>query len=96
MQREQRSNQHAGAREQYERGGDLGDGKGTLAVAGTTGDADVAARQIHWFIAGGGGPGTRGGTARSAASQITAWVEAHFSEKTIGGVTVYDLTSPTS
>ncbi len=26
------------------------------------------------------------------ASQITSWVESHFTSETIGGVTVYDLT----
>jgi hypothetical protein len=28
------------------------------------------------------------------ASRITQWVEAHYTSTTIGGVTVYDLTSP--
>ncbi len=27
------------------------------------------------------------------ASQITSWVESHFTSETVGGVTVYDLTS---
>ena len=34
----------------------------------------------------------RGG-ASSDASAITSWVEAHFTAKTVGGTTVYDLTS---
>lgn len=33
---------------------------------------------------GGSGPG----------AQITAWVRSHFTAKTVGGDTVYDLTSP--
>ena len=42
---------------------------------------------IHYFIAGGmggGGQGTNG--------SIAAWVAQHFQSKTVGGVTVYDLT----
>jgi 4-amino-4-deoxy-L-arabinose transferase-like glycosyltransferase len=37
-----------------------------------------------------GGPG--GGTGGS--SPITSWVEAHFKSQTVGGTTVYDLSSP--
>jgi hypothetical protein len=37
-----------------------------------------------------GGPG--GGS--SDASRITSWVEAHFTSETVGGTTVYDLSSP--
>jgi 4-amino-4-deoxy-L-arabinose transferase-like glycosyltransferase len=57
--------------------------------------------KIHYFIAGGGGAGglgpqgAGGGNATSStSSQITSWVESHFSSKTLGGVTVYDLTKP--
>ena len=39
------------------------------------------------------GTATRGGGA-SDASQITSWVEAHFTAKTVGGTTVFDLTAP--
>jgi len=45
----------------------------------------------------GRGSAAAGATARgggSDASQITAWVEAHFTAKTVGGTTVYDLTVP--
>ena len=51
----------------------------------------VASGEIHYFIAGGqgGGPGGGAGT----ASEITAWVEANFAATTIGGTTVYDLTT---
>jgi 4-amino-4-deoxy-L-arabinose transferase-like glycosyltransferase len=42
---------------------------------------------------GGGGFGGAGGRATDA-SQIAAWVEAHFTPKTVGGMTVYDLTAP--
>jgi len=30
------------------------------------------------------------------SSQITSWVEQNFTPRTVGGETVYDLTSPTS
>jgi 4-amino-4-deoxy-L-arabinose transferase-like glycosyltransferase len=48
--------------------------------------------QIAYFIAS-GGEGGPGGGSNSAASQITAWVEANYSATTIGGTTVYDLRS---
>ena len=57
--------------------------------------------KIHYFIAGGGGaggPGLQGAGAGNAtsstSSQITSWVESHFSSKAVGGVTLYDLTKP--
>jgi 4-amino-4-deoxy-L-arabinose transferase-like glycosyltransferase len=64
--------------------------------------AYVAAGKIHYFIGGsglgtqpggfpGGGPAAGGGGASSA---ITAWVEATYTATSIGGTTVYDLTSP--
>jgi 4-amino-4-deoxy-L-arabinose transferase-like glycosyltransferase len=71
----------------------------------------VRAHQIHYFIggrgfgaAGGGGLGRFGGTqaqggnnsSGSSSSQITSWVEQNFTSTTVGGETVYDLTSPTS
>ena len=39
-------------------------------------ERDVAAKKVHYFISGGGGPGT-GGTG-TTATQITQWVESHF------------------
>ncbi len=86
----------------------LATGEAVMSIGGFNGtdpaptlaqfEAYVAAHQIHWFVAGGGGPGAvgGGGGGSSESSQITAWVEAHFTEKTVGGVTVYDLTSPSS
>ncbi len=48
---------------------------------------------IHYFIAsGGGGAGGPGGTTNSE-SAITSWVKAHFTAETVGGETIYDLTS---
>jgi 4-amino-4-deoxy-L-arabinose transferase-like glycosyltransferase len=50
----------------------------------------VSAREIHYFVSSGaGGPGGSSGS----GSQITAWVKAHFTAKTVGGMTVYDLTT---
>ena len=58
----------------------------------------VANHQVHWFIGGGngfgGGGGSHGGS--SVTSEITSWVSSHFTAQTVDGVTVYDLTAPTS
>jgi 4-amino-4-deoxy-L-arabinose transferase-like glycosyltransferase len=53
----------------------------------------VSEGKIHYFIAGGGGFGGPVGRSGDDASQITSWVESHFTAETVGGVTVYDLTS---
>jgi 4-amino-4-deoxy-L-arabinose transferase-like glycosyltransferase len=50
----------------------------------------VAEHDIHYFI--GANSHSFGGGSGDAA-QITAWVKAHFRAQTIGGETVYDLTS---
>ncbi|WFR68464.1 hypothetical protein P9139_10055 [Curtobacterium flaccumfaciens] len=50
----------------------------------------VADGRIHYFIAGSIGQ-SNGGS--DAASKISEWVESNFAATTIGGVTVYDLTS---
>ena len=53
--------------------------------------------KIHYFIAGGrGGGGGTGSSTATAASQITSWVESHFTAQTVSGQTIYDLTQPTS
>ncbi len=54
---------------------------------------------IHYFISSGGGPGGgafggSGGTT-TTSSQITSWVENHSTARTVDGVTIYDLASPT-
>ena len=55
----------------------------------------VAAGDIHYWIASGGGNG--GGPGRGdSTSAITNWVSAHYSATTIGGQTVYDLTAARS
>ena len=55
----------------------------------------VSEGKIHYFIAGGGAGfgGGAGGGSSDDASQITSWVESHFTAETLGGVTVYNLTS---
>jgi hypothetical protein len=54
----------------------------------------VQAGKIHYFIAGGGGGagGATGSSTGSTATQITNWVESHFTAKTVSGQTIYDLT----
>ena len=69
----------------------------------------VAAHEVHYFAAGGAGGGGGGGGggfagfagggagrggAGSDSGQITSWVESHFTAKTVGGETVYDLSAP--
>ena len=49
--------------------------------------------KIHYFIGGGSGPASAG-TSSSTASQISAWVQQNFTATTVGGITVYDLTTP--
>ena len=51
----------------------------------------VKAGRIHYFIAQGrfGGP-----AASQQSSAITNWVEQNFTTKSVGGTTVFDLTSP--
>jgi 4-amino-4-deoxy-L-arabinose transferase-like glycosyltransferase len=51
----------------------------------------VAEGKIHYFIAGGGRGGQMGGSGES--SQIAEWVADHYTAQTVGGVTVYDLSS---
>jgi hypothetical protein len=79
----------------------LATGEPVMAIGGFNGtdpaptlaqfQQDVAARKIHYFIAGGQ---SFGGAAGSGS--IATWVAAHFKAQTVGGMTVYDLTSPTS
>jgi hypothetical protein len=60
----------------------------------------VSEGRIHYYISGGGGfggggfGGGFGSSGTSDASQIATWVEAHYTATSVGGVTVYDLTTP--
>jgi 4-amino-4-deoxy-L-arabinose transferase-like glycosyltransferase len=88
----------------------LGSGEPVMAIGGFNGtdpaptlaqfEKYVSEGKIHYYIAGSGGGfgGGFGGGAGGAghASQITSWVESHFTAQTIGGVTVYDLTTGAS
>ncbi len=56
----------------------------------------VATAKIHYFIAGGGGGGFGRGGVNDVSSQITTWVENHFTALTVDGTTVYDLTASVS
>jgi 4-amino-4-deoxy-L-arabinose transferase-like glycosyltransferase len=66
-------------------------------------EAYVIAHKIHYFISGGGldGGGFRGGgfgggpTQSSTTSEISQWVADNFTAQTVGGVTIYDLTTST-
>ncbi|HEY7051591.1 MAG TPA: glycosyltransferase family 39 protein [Mycobacterium sp.] len=81
---------------------ELETGASIMAIGGFTGSdgsptleqfrAYVADHQIDYFIAGdrGGPPRGRAG----AASEITTWVQQHFTAMDVGGTTVYDLRTP--
>jgi hypothetical protein len=85
----------------------LASGEPVMAIGGFNGtdpaptlahfQALVAEGRIHWFIAGsqGGQGGAGGGPGGSGTSgEIATWVESTFTSTTVGGVTLYDLTSP--
>jgi hypothetical protein len=81
---------------------ELASGEPVMAIGGFNGQGgnislatfehDVADGEVHYFVASGSTGGGPGGNATSDAA-ITSWVEAHFPHTTIGGQTVYDLTS---
>ncbi|MFD0275430.1 glycosyltransferase family 39 protein [Kitasatospora sp. NPDC127111] len=54
--------------------------------------------RIHWFIGGGArgaagaGADAAGGAQRTQTAQIEEWVASHYTAKTVGGSTFYDLT----
>jgi len=84
---------------------ELATGKAVMALGGFTGSDDaitlarfkelVAAGKIHYFIAGGGGGGFGGGgfAGGGGVSEIASWVSSTFTAETVGGTTVYDLSS---
>ncbi|NMN99225.1 ArnT family glycosyltransferase [Antrihabitans stalactiti] len=81
---------------------ELSTGASIMAIGGFTGSDNsptleqfktyVADGEISYFYGGGrgGGPGGDSGS----GAEITAWVEANFTAKTVGGTTVYDLSQP--
>jgi 4-amino-4-deoxy-L-arabinose transferase-like glycosyltransferase len=52
----------------------------------------VADGKIHYFISDGGRGGLGTGSGTDVATQITSWVEAHFTAQTVDGTTIYNLT----
>jgi len=53
----------------------------------------VAAHEVHYFI---GANGHTFGGGSGDATQITSWVESHFTKQMVGGVTVYNLSRTAS
>jgi hypothetical protein len=51
-------------------------------------EQDVAEGKIHYFLT--GGTGGRSGSSTAIAS----WVANNFTQASVGGVTLYDLTAP--
>lgn len=88
----------------YMAGGGLGGPGGFGGFGGAGGGlADRGAGGAGGSLAGGGaggfgGVGGAGGRGRGStdAAQISAWVQAHFKAKTVGGMTVYNLITPTA
>ncbi len=56
-------------------------------------EADVKAGKIHYFIPASGLGGRTSSGGSDVASQIEQWVESNYTASTIGGTTVYDLSS---
>ncbi len=85
----------------------LASGRAIMAIGGFNGSdpaptlaqfqSYVRHHRIHYFLGGGGG-GRLGGPGGSSgtSSAISTWVSSHFTATTMGGVTVYDLSSPTT
>jgi 4-amino-4-deoxy-L-arabinose transferase-like glycosyltransferase len=84
----------------------LATGKPVMAIGGFNGTDPTPSlprfqqyvhdHAIHYFIAGGRGFGRGMAGGSSTSSAISSWVQSHFTSSVVGGVTVYDLTSPTT
>ena len=74
--------------------GGFGGGSGGLGRPGTASGRSGGTRSEAGRGPGGFAAASGPGGGSSDASQITSWVEAHFKNETIGGSTVYDLSSP--
>ncbi len=83
---------------------ELASGTSVIALGGWNGSdpsptlaefqAYVAAGQIHYYISGGGmGGGGRMGGGTTQSSQIATWVSENYPATTVGGSTIYDLTT---
>jgi hypothetical protein len=84
----------------------LATGKAVMAIGGFNGtdpsptlaqfEKWVSEGKIHYFIGSGnlgGFGGFGGGGSSGTGSEIASWVQSHFTATTIGGQTVYDLTT---
>ena len=81
----------------------LGTGESVMPIGGFNGSDPsptlaqfqqyVSSGQIHYFI---GGSGFRSNGGSQASSEISAWVQAHFTATTVGATTLYDLTKQTN
>jgi hypothetical protein len=86
----------------------LASGKAIMAIGGFNGtdptptlaqfEQYVRAGDIHYFIASGGGGGGGGpaGAGSATSSAISQWVQQNFTAQTVGGTTIYDLSSAAS
>ena len=84
---------------------ELATGQAVMAIGGFNGGDQaitlarfkqlVAAGKIHYYVAGGMGGGGRFG-GQSGSSAIESWVTATFKAETVGGTTIYDLSSVNS
>ncbi len=82
-------------------GGFGGGGGGFGGPGGAPGQSDATGRPVEGDTAVGGAPGGFPGAGgpgggSTGGSQISSWVEAHFKSETVGGTTVYDLSTPKS
>ncbi|AKK29857.1 glycosyltransferase family 39 protein [Mycobacterium sp. EPa45] len=86
---------------------ELATGKSIMSIGGFSGGDNaptleqfqnyVATGQVHYFIVGSGpGGGHHGGPGGDSGpgTQITKWVQQHFTAQDIGGTEVYDLNMP--
>jgi 4-amino-4-deoxy-L-arabinose transferase-like glycosyltransferase len=81
---------------------ELATGKAVMAIGGFTGGDKaitlarfkqlVSAGKVHYYVSG-GGIGGGGFAGRGDSDQIGAWVASIFTATTVGGTTVYDLSS---
>ncbi|MDI9896614.1 glycosyltransferase family 39 protein [Rhodococcus sp. IEGM 1381] len=89
-------------------GYELASDTAVMAIGGWSGDPApsldefieyVSNHEVAYYVSGGMGGGmARGGVSddsTSTSSQIQAWVEANFTASTVGGATVYDLSTYT-
>jgi 4-amino-4-deoxy-L-arabinose transferase-like glycosyltransferase len=84
----------------------LSTGHAVMAIGGFNGtdptptltafETMVANHEVHYFIASGGRGGGPGAGSSSASQSIASWVESHFSPTTVGGTTIYNLSSASS